>query len=151
VGQGFVPNFAHPGGNITGFTDYDSTMGGKWWLELLKDIAPGIARVAFIFNPKTAPFAASVLSSIEAAAPSFTVKVTAATVHDAPEIERVITMIGREPNGGLIVDPDAFTFSNRELIIALAAQHRLPAVYPSLGFAKSGGLLFYGVDFVEMF
>jgi putative ABC transport system substrate-binding protein len=150
VGQGFVTNFAHPGGNITGFTDYDSTMGSKW-LQLLKDIAPSIARVAFIFNPKTAHFAASVLSSIEAAAPSFTVKVTTAPVHDASEIERVITVAGREPNGGLIVNPDAFTLSHRELIIALAAQHRLPAVYSLLGFAKSGGLLYYGVDFVELF
>jgi putative ABC transport system substrate-binding protein len=150
VGQGFVTSLAHPGGNITGFTDFDHTMGSKW-LELLKEIAPGIARVAVIFNPKTAPVAASFLRSIEAAAPAFAVSVTAAPVHDAPDIERAITLAGDEPNGALIVGADIFTQLHHELIIALAAQHRLPAVYPFLYFAKSGGLLCYGVDIVELY
>jgi putative tryptophan/tyrosine transport system substrate-binding protein len=91
VGQGFVTSLAHPGGNITGFSDFDPEMGSKW-LELLKEIAPGIARVAVIFNPTTAPSAASFLRSIEAAAPAFAVSVTAAPVHDAPDIERAITL-----------------------------------------------------------
>jgi putative ABC transport system substrate-binding protein len=150
VGQGFVTSLAHPGGNITGFTDFDHTMGSKW-LELLKEIAPGIARVAVIFNPKTAPVAASFLRSIEAAAPAFAVSVTAAPVHDAPDIERAITLAEDEPNGALIVAADIFTQLHHELIIALAAQHRLPALYPFLYFAKSGGLLSYGVDIVELY
>jgi putative ABC transport system substrate-binding protein len=150
VGQGFVTSLANPGGNITGFTDFDPTLGSKW-LELLKETATGIARVAVIFNPKTAPFAASFLRSIEAAAPAFAVSVTAAPVHDAPEIERSITLVGHEPNGALIVASDVFTWLHHALIIALAAQHRLPAVYPFLGFAKSGGLLSYGVDPVEQY
>jgi putative ABC transport system substrate-binding protein len=99
VGQGLVSNLAHPGSNITGFTDFDSRIGSKW-LELLKEIAPGTARVAFIFKPEIAPYSGSVLGSIEAAAPSFAVKVAAAPVHDDPDIERAITLAGREPNGG---------------------------------------------------
>jgi putative ABC transport system substrate-binding protein len=150
VGQGFVASLAHPGGNMTGFVDNDPPMGSKW-LELLKEIAPGVARVAFIFNPKTAPLIQSFLRSIEAAGSSFQVKVTAAPVFDAAEIERAITAAGQEPNGGLIVAPDSFTWSHRELIIALAAQQRLPAVYSILAFVKNGGLLFYGVDLVEQY
>jgi putative ABC transport system substrate-binding protein len=154
VGRGLVASLAHPGGNITGFTDWDSTMGSKF-LELLKEIAPGLARVAVIFNPKTiiapATYNESVLGSIEAAAPSFAVKVTAARVHDVPEMERAITVAGREPNSGLIVLPDVFTTAHSELITALAAQHRLPAVYPLRLFVRSGGLLSYSVDFFEQF
>jgi putative ABC transport system substrate-binding protein len=149
VGQGLVASLGHPDSNITGFTDFDSRMGSKW-LELLKEIAPGMTRAAFMFNPNTAPFAASVLQSIEAAASSFAVKVAAAPVHDDPDIERAITVAGREPNGGLVVDPDAYTFSHRQLITELAAQHRLPAVYPLREFADSGGLLFYGIDFFDL-
>jgi putative ABC transport system substrate-binding protein len=150
VGQGFVTSLAHPGGNITGFTDFDPTMGSKW-LELLKTIAPGITRVAVIFNPEAAHYAASFLRSIEAAAPAFAVSVTAAPVHDAPDVERAITLAGDEPNGALIVVPDIVTQLHHELIIALAAQHRLPAVYPFLSYAESGALLCYGVDVVEQY
>jgi putative ABC transport system substrate-binding protein len=150
VGQGFVTSLAHPGGNITGFTDFDPTMGTKW-LELVKEIAPGITRVVVIFNPNTAPYAASFLRSIEAAGPAFAVSVTAAPVHDAPEIERAITLAGREPNGALIVASEHFMWLNRALIISLAAQHRLPAVYPFRGVAESGALLSYGVDVVEQY
>jgi putative ABC transport system substrate-binding protein len=124
---------------------------GTKWLELLKEIAPGIARVAVVFNPNTAPFAASFLRSIEAAAPAFAVSVTAAPVHDTPEIERAITLAGDEPNGALIVASDHFTWLHRALIIALAAQHRLPAVYPFLSVAESGALLSYRVDIVELY
>jgi hypothetical protein len=104
-----------------------------------------------IFYPKTTPVSASFLRSIEAAAPSFAVKVTAARVDDVPEIERAITVAGREPNGGLIVPGDAFTTAHSELIVALAAQHRLPAVYPYRFFVRSGGLLSYSVDYFELF
>jgi putative ABC transport system substrate-binding protein len=150
VGQGFVTSLAHPGGNITGFTDFDPTMGTKW-LELLKEIAPGITRVAVIFNPNTAPFVASFLHSIESAAPAFAVSVAAAPVHDAPEIERAISLAGDEPNGALIMASDHFTWLHRGLIIALAAQHRLPALFPYVGIAESGALLSYGVDVVEQY
>jgi putative ABC transport system substrate-binding protein len=124
---------------------------GTKWLELVKEIAPGIARVAVIFNPKTAPYAASFLRSIEAAAPAFAVSVIAAPVHDAPEIERAITLAGHEPNGALIVASEHFMWLNRVLIIVLAAQHRLPAVYPFRNVAESGALLSYGVDVVEQY
>jgi putative ABC transport system substrate-binding protein len=153
VGRGFVASLAHPGGNITGFTEWESTMGSKW-LELLKEIAPGVARVTVIFNPPSSvaySFNELLLPSIEAAAPSFAVKVTAARVHDVPEIERAITVAGREPNGGLIVLSDVFTIAHSELITALAAQHRLPAVFPLHLFVRSGGLLSYSVDYDEQF
>jgi putative ABC transport system substrate-binding protein len=149
VGQGFVASLAHPGGNITGFINYDSTMGSKW-LELLKEIAPGLARVAVIFNPSTAPLAASLLQLIEAVAPKFAVTTTAAPVDDITEIERAISAAARKPNGGLIVAPDVFNTSHHVLITALAAEHRLPAVYPFTILAESGGLLCYAVDFDEL-
>jgi putative ABC transport system substrate-binding protein len=148
VGQGFVASLAHPGGNITGFINYDPTMGSKW-LELLKEIAPGLARVAVIFNPTTAPLTTSLLQSIEAVARNFAVTTTAAPIHDVTEIERAISAAASKPNGGLIVAPDAFNTSHHELITALAAEHQLPAVYPFASFAASGGLLCYAVDFEE--
>jgi putative tryptophan/tyrosine transport system substrate-binding protein len=148
VGLGFVASLAHPGGNITGFANFAPAIGGKW-LELLKEIAPGVTRVALLFNPETAPFNASILRSLEVAAPSFEVQVSAATVHDPAELEGAIAVIAREPGGGLIVGPDNFTSQHRERITALAARHRLPAVYPLRVFARSGGLLVYGVDLVE--
>jgi putative ABC transport system substrate-binding protein len=148
VGLGFVASLAHPGGNITGFANFAPAIGGKW-LELLKEIAPGVTRVALLFNPETAPFNASILRSLEVAAPSFAVQVSAATVHDPAELEGAIAVIAREPGGGLIVGPDNFTSQHRERITALAARHRLPAVYPLRVFARSGGLLVYGVDLVE--
>jgi putative tryptophan/tyrosine transport system substrate-binding protein len=148
VGLGFVASLAHPGGNITGFANFEPAIGGKW-LELLKEIAPGVTRVALLFNPETAPFNKSILRSLEAAAPSFAVQVSAAPAHDAAELEDAIAAVAREPGGGLIVGPDNFTYRHRERIIALAAKHHLPAVTPLRGFAASGSLLVYGVDLVE--
>ncbi|SDR63982.1 putative ABC transport system substrate-binding protein [Rhizobiales bacterium GAS113] len=148
VGQGFVESLAHPGGNCTGNTDADSTMGAKY-LELLKEIAP-VGRVAFIFNPTTAPFGRTILRSIEAAAPSFAVTVTAAPVHDAASIEDTIVAFAREPGAGLIVAPDAFTFVHAELIVAQVTRHRLPAVYGLTDFAAFGGLVAYSPDSVEL-
>jgi putative ABC transport system substrate-binding protein len=150
VGQGFVPSLARPGGNVTGFAVEEASMGGKW-LEVLKEIAPRVARIAIIFNPDTAPYARMFLPSMEAAAPRMRVALTQSPVHSAEDIERVVATVGREPNGGLIVLPDSFMFGQRARIIALTAQQRLPAVYPIRFFATEGGLIAYGIDRVDLF
>jgi putative tryptophan/tyrosine transport system substrate-binding protein len=150
IGGGFVSNLAHPGGNITGFTNFEFSMGGKW-LEMLKDAAPVVARVAVIFNPETAFYAVHFLRSVEAAASSLAVKPIATPIHDAAEIERAIDAFARESNGGLLVLPDTSTTVHRELIVALAGRHRLPAVFPFRFFATSGGLLSYGIDASDVF
>lgn len=150
IGQGFVSNLARPGGNLTGFAAFDPNMGSKW-LELLKQIAPATQRAVLLFNPKTGPYNASVLRVMESAAPSFAVRVAAAPVHGARDIEDAITTLAREPDGGLIVGSDAFALFHRELITTLVARHRIPAVYPLPDFATIGGLLCYGVDLVEQY
>jgi putative ABC transport system substrate-binding protein len=123
----------------------EPTMAGKW-VELLKEIAPRVARVALLFNPATATYAEYFLSSFKAAARSFAVEAIVAPVHDASGLESVIAAQAREPNGGLIVMPDLFTTVHRAEIISLAARHRLPAVYPFRSFTEVGGLLSYGND-----
>jgi len=148
VGLGFVASLAHPGGNITGFANYEPAIGGKW-LQLLKEIAPGVARVALLFNPQTAPFNESILQTLEAAARTIDVRVTAARVGDAAELARAVVAMAGEPGAGLIVGPDNFTSQHHERIIALAAEYRLPAVYPLRLFVSGGGLLAYGVDLEE--
>ena len=150
IGSGFVANFARPSGNVTGFIFTEPTMAGKW-LELLKEIAPRIARVAMIFNPTSATYAEYWLKPLKAAAPSLAVEATAAPVRDRSELEAVIAAQAREPNGGLIVMPDSFTDTHRVEITSLAARHRLPAVYPFRLFAEAGGLLSYGVDRTDNF
>ena len=145
VGSGFVASFPRPGGNVTGFTTIEPTMAGKW-LELLKEIAPRVTRVAFLFNPATAPYAEYYLNPFKAAAASFAVEAIAAPVRDTSELESVIAAQAREPNGGLIVMPDAFMIAHRAEITSLAARYRLPAVYPYRFFAELGGLLSYGSD-----
>ena len=145
VGQGLVSNLARPGGNLTGFTSFEFSIGTKW-LEMLKVVAPHVTRVALVFSPETAPFADPFRRPVEAAAPSFDVTPVAAAARDAAEIERVLEAFAREPNGGLMVLPDVTTTNHRDLIIALAARHRLPAVYPFRYFATSGGLMSYGTD-----
>jgi putative tryptophan/tyrosine transport system substrate-binding protein len=150
VGQGLVASLASPGGNLTGFTSFEFSIGTKW-LEMLKVVAPHVARVALLFNPNTAPFADSFRRPIEAAASSFDVTPTSAAARDAAEIAQVVDAFAREPNGGLIVVPDVSTMNNRDLIIALAARHRLPAIYPFRYFAASGGLLSYGTDVNDVF
>jgi putative tryptophan/tyrosine transport system substrate-binding protein len=149
VGSGFIRSLSHPGGNITGFTHFEPPMGEKW-LEALKKIAPGVTRVAALLHMETAVHAAF-LRSAEAVAPSLGLDVRASNVHDAAEIERAITAFAAEPNGGLIVMPHPVTVSNRDLIISLAARHRLPAVYAFRFFAAAGGLMSYGADQVDMF
>jgi putative ABC transport system substrate-binding protein len=150
VGSGLVASFPRPGGNVTGFTNIEPTMAGKW-LELLKEIAPRVNRVAFLFNPATAPYAEYYLNSFKAAAQSFAMEAIAAPVRDTSELESVITAQARAPNGGLIVMPDTFTSTHRAEITALAALHRLPVVYPFRFFTELGGLLSYGNDLIDDF
>jgi putative tryptophan/tyrosine transport system substrate-binding protein len=150
IGGGFVPNLARPGGSLTGFTSFEFTIGSKW-LEALKHVAPAVTRVALIFNPDTAPFAHLFWQPVEAAAPSFDVEPMQAPVRDVGEIERTIAAFARNANGGLMVLPDVSTTNHRDLIIALAARHRLPAVYPYRYFATSGGLMSYGSDLADVY
>jgi putative ABC transport system substrate-binding protein len=143
--QGFVQSLARPGGNITGFTNFESGIGGKW-LQLLKEVEPRIARVAVMFNPQTAPFAELFLRSVQAAAPGLAVEVTAMPVQSEAEIEAAMMAFARLPAGGLVVIPDSFTGQHRDLVIALAARNRLPALYTNLVSTPNGGLIAYAVD-----
>jgi len=140
VGRGFVSSMARPGGNVTGILNFEFSMGGKW-LETLKQVAPAVRRVALLFNPETAPFAASFVRVIEGSATSLAVEPTTAPVYDTAQLERAVIDLAAKPDGGLIVLPDVFTMGHRDLIIALAARHRVPAVYPLRAFAMSGGLI----------
>jgi putative ABC transport system substrate-binding protein len=151
IGTGFVTNMAHPGGNITGFTNFESSMAGKW-AEMLKEIAPGTSRVAFLFNPETAPYVRRYyLGPFEAAVRSLGMQPWTTAVHDAREIESGITTFAREPGGGLVVMPDSFNIVHRDRIVTLAAQYRLPAISPYRFTVRDGGLLSYGVDQVDLF
>jgi len=150
VGTGVVGSLARPGGNATGFTAYEYSLAGKW-LEMLKEIAPAVTRVALLFNPETAPYAQHYLSFIETSAPGFGVTANAAPVRSITEIEAAIEAQTRAPGGGLVVLPDTFTFSNRAAQIALAARHRLPAIYALRGAAIDGGLLSYGPDTIDLY
>ena len=145
VGQGFVASLARPGGNITGFTGFEFSLGEKW-VGFLKELAPGVSRAAFLFHPEMGPYYSSWLKSVEAAAVAFGVQVTAAPIRAAADVEAAISTIAALPGGGLIVEPDTFTSANRRLIIGLAAKYRLPAVYAYEGAAAEGGLLSYGPD-----
>jgi putative tryptophan/tyrosine transport system substrate-binding protein len=147
IGSGFAVSLARPGGNITGFTVDDSALGGKW-VELLKQISPGTAHVALLFNPSGPPLQ-FFMPSIEAAASSNKVEVSVAAVSSKDEIEGVIAAQARDPGGGLIVMPNAFNTTNRELVIALANRYRVPAIYFSAYGAQSGGLIGYGSDYAE--
>ena len=149
VGGGFVESLARPGGNITGFASTEYEMGGKW-LELLKEIAPAVTRVAVLRDP-TIPSGAGQLGAIQAVAPSFRVSITPAAARDAGEIERAINAFAREPNGGLIVLPSALTALHRDLIVDLVARLRLLTVYPYRYFATRGGLVSYGIDNIDLF
>jgi putative tryptophan/tyrosine transport system substrate-binding protein len=148
IGSGLVASLARPGANLTGFTNFEPTMGGKW-LELLKEIAPGVTRAVAIFNPET--HSGQYWHSIEAAAPSLAVQFNRAPARQAAGIESAVADLAREPNGGVLVMPDAFTLAHRELIVALTARHRLPTIYPFRAFVDTGGLLSYGIDQVEIY
>lgn len=148
VGSGFVASLPRPGGNATGFTPIVRSLGGKW-VELLKEIAPRLARVALLFNPPTATFVEGYLDPFRAAAASVGAEAIIASVNDMPGLESLITTEARAPNGGLVVIPDAFTIQHRAEIIALAARHRIPAVYWSRSFTEIGGLISYGPFIVD--
>ena len=149
VGQGFVESLARPGANITGFSSFDAPLMGKW-LQLLKEIAPSVTRVAVIFNPDTAPYASTADRAIEAAAPSFGITVTLAPVHDDAAIEEAIAAQAREPGGALICLPDSFNVTHRDVIIAATTRHRLPVIgLPRL--VRAGGLISYTYDDIEMY
>jgi putative ABC transport system substrate-binding protein len=149
VGDGFVASLAHPGGNITGFSGYENTMGGKW-LEVLKETAPHLTRVMTIFHPET-PIHQAFWRSVEAAAPRLGLAVTPAGVHDAAEIERAMSSFATKDNGGIIVPPHAITWANDNLIITLALRHRLPAIFSTDGSVTAGGLVSYGYNLEENF
>jgi putative tryptophan/tyrosine transport system substrate-binding protein len=145
IGAGYVDNLARPGGNITGFMsgNGDPALGGKW-VELLKQIAPRTVRVALLFNPATAVPLQSFMPSIQAAASSFAVQVSAAPVHGKDEIEGVIAAQARDPGGGFVVMPDVSNDVNRDLIIVLAARYGVPTIYFNRFFSEPGGLISYG-------
>jgi len=150
VSQGIVASLAHPGGNATGFTNVETTVGTKW-LELLKEIAPSVVHVATLFDPDTVPLTVLLARATEVAAPKFQVKAETIEVRSVAEIEAAIVRIAREPRGGLIFPPDPFTANNSKLIIELCERHQLPAIYGLKFFAMAGGLAFYGVDVVNTF
>jgi putative ABC transport system substrate-binding protein len=151
VGNGFVAGLPHPGRNLTGFINAEASMAGKW-LEFLMEIAPGTKRAAAMFNPITAPHGRSyLLPAFEAAARSLKVEPITATVHNDAEIEQVITSLGREPGGGLVVMADNFVFVHRARIISLAAQNNVPTMYFTSIFPRDGGLLSYGSDQADIY
>ncbi len=150
IGSGFVKSFADPGGNATGFTNLEASMGGKS-LELLRDIVPDIHDAAFLFNPTTASYANFYMPSFVSAGASLGIVAHAAPVANDQDIERVIATQAGIPHGGIVVMTDSFTSSHRHVIIRLAAQYRVPAVYPYRFFAQDGGLLAYGNNRLEPF
>ena len=150
VGSGFVESWARPGGNATGFTIMEPKIASKW-LEMLKEIAPRVNRVAFLFNPATSPYADMYLNPFKAAAASFAVEAITAPIHDRSELETVIAAHARRLNSGLIVMPDGFLNVHRAEIVSLADRYRLPAIYPWRFFAELGGLLSYGSEQRDLF
>ena len=149
IGAGFVASLAHPGGNITGFALFEFAVGAKW-LELLKQIAPSVSRVAVIYDPTT-PSATGFLPLIEAAGRSFGVDVFVHSVRDTNEIEGAISALAAEPNGGLIALASSLIVVKRDLIISLANKSRLPAIFAFRYFAEAGGLVAYGVDNLDLY
>jgi putative ABC transport system substrate-binding protein len=149
LGAGFVASLARPGGNLTGVLLYEAGVVSKW-LALLKEIAPRLARVAFIGNPKTSPFD-YFLRAATAAAPSLAMEIVPSRIETATDVEDAIKSFAAEPNGGLLIPPDATMFTHRDLIIALAARYHLPAVYPFRFFVVAGGLMAYETPQVELF
>jgi putative ABC transport system substrate-binding protein len=148
VGAGFVESLARPGGNITGFLSFEYGMGGKW-LDLLKQIAPGVTRLA-VLRDAALPSGTGQWGAIQAVAPSFGVELRPIDVRDAGEIERAITAFARISNGGLIVTASALSIFHRDLFVTLAARHKLPAIYFSRFFVTGGGLISYGADTIDL-
>jgi putative ABC transport system substrate-binding protein len=149
VGSGFVTNVAHPGGNLTGFPVFETAIAGKW-LEIFNEVAPGVSRVAFVIHPET-PAHVGFLHAAQAAAPPLKINLTALAVHNAAEIESGVAEFAKQPNGGLIVAPHAVTVEHRNVILRMAARHRLPGLYPLRNFATDGGLIAYGTNPIDPF
>jgi putative ABC transport system substrate-binding protein len=153
IGSGFVESFSRPGGNTTGLTNFEPSMGGKW-VELVKELAPTVKRVGMLYNPDTASggsVGGVYLRAAEQAAQSLGVEFLVSAVSDAAEIDRTFASLAREPSGAVIVMPNAFTAVHRERIVALARQYLLPATYPFRYFVNSGGLISYGIDQMDLF
>jgi len=151
IGSGFIADYAHPGGHITGFTTNEPSMVGKW-AALIKEIAPGTSRFAYLFNPETAPYIERYYRpSLEASARTFNMQSSAIAVHSLPDIESAIETLGRQPGTGLIVMPDSFNILHHGRIASLTVQHRLPAISPYGFMVSEGGLISYGVDQVDLF
>jgi putative ABC transport system substrate-binding protein len=148
--QGIVQSIARPGANITGFSYLEPTIGAKW-LDLLKEIAPRIRRVALMFNPASSPYSRLFYQTITEASAKFSVETSMALTYERGDIERAMTMLAREPGTGVIVSADAFNSTNHALIIELAARLQLPAIYGIPGTAADGGLIYYGVDMVDSY
>jgi putative ABC transport system substrate-binding protein len=150
IGSGFAASLAQPDRNITGFSDFNAALGGKW-MALLKEIAPRIVRVALLLNPATGPPLRSFMPSIQEAASSYGIQVSVASVYAPDELEGVIAEQARSQGGSLIVLPAAFNVANRDRITTLVARYGLPAIYNSNLYTEEGGLIAYGVDFIELF
>jgi putative ABC transport system substrate-binding protein len=148
VGQGFVASVSHPGGNLTGFSNFDPDIGGRW-LQVLKDVAPAVTHVTVMFNPRTSPYNALWMQAIERAAPGFQVSVSQASVQSDEDIRNAITALGTKPGGGLLVPSDSFTYERSPMIAALAIANRVPAIHAFPRFVHEGGLIAYGVDLVD--
>jgi len=150
LGSGFVQTLGHPGYNLTGFSNFEASVGGKW-LGLLREAAPAVSRVAVLFNPTTAPFASGYMISAQAAAASLGVTVAAASCSKPEDIENVVGSLARESGGGLITITDTFLVEHRDLVVGLAARNRLPAIYGSGIFMASGGLMAYSADYPDIY
>lgn len=149
IGSGFVASLPRPGGNMTGLLQYEAGIVGKW-MAMLKEIAPSLAHVALVANPKVTAYD-YFLRAAQAAAPSLAIEIVPSPIESAGDIERVIDSVARVPNSGLLLPPDSTTITHRDLIVALAARHRLPAVYSLRPFVIAGGLMSYEIDVVEIF
>ncbi len=145
VAQGFVPNLTHPGGNITGFSAYDVSVGGKW-VDVIKQLVPRLARVGLLFNPDVSIQTKEFMSSIEAAARVLHIEAVTLPIHTVDEIETTVATFAQHADSGLIVPTDQFLSTHRQLLIGLVAQHRLPTIYAQLEFISDGGLMSYGID-----
>jgi putative tryptophan/tyrosine transport system substrate-binding protein len=150
VGSGFAASLSNPGGNITGFINMEASLSGKW-VELIREIAPQVSRMAIVFNPQTAPFARYYLDTFRSAATALSVESIEAPVHSPAEIEAVMTQLGRETATGIVVMPDTSMVVYRDMIISLAERYRMPTIYPLRVFVIDGGLISYGMDYPEMF
>ncbi len=149
VGMQYVDSFAKPGGNVTGFTPFEPSLGGKW-VSILKEIAPKVQTIGLMFNPEPGNNSASFSGPIKSIASSLGVTAIEKPTGDAADVERLISKLGQQANGGLIFLPDAFTFINRDAIIASIAHNRLPAIYPLRGFCDAGGLISYGIKYSQL-